>query len=101
MWDELWDDGDNVDFLAALGIGALIGLGMVLLFRPDPPTRRERIMKELKPYRKKLDKRAKKTRKVINERASSARKRGDALVSSSRDALDSLREDVADIVAEA
>ncbi|MEJ2677824.1 MAG: hypothetical protein P8174_01965 [Gemmatimonadota bacterium] len=48
----MWDDRDNTDFLAALAIGAIAGLGLALLFRRDPPSRRERLMKELKPYRK-------------------------------------------------
>ncbi len=105
MWqdllNDLWDDGENVDFLAALGLGAVIGLGLALLFRPEPPTRRERIMKELAPYRKKLDKRAKTAKKAIDQRAASARKRGDEMVGAGRDVLDDLRAEVADIVADA
>lgn len=99
MWD--LDDRDNVDFLAALGIGAILGLGLALMFRPDPPTRREQLMKELKPYRKKLDRKTKQARKTVSQKAGAARAKGDAMVGASREALDSLRGDIADIIADA
>lgn len=94
----MWDDRDNTDFLAALAIGAIAGLGLSLLFRRDPPSRRERLMKELKPYRKKLSKRARQTRETIGKQASAAAKRGDAMVAGGRDALDNFRTEVSDIV---
>lgn len=99
MWD--LDDRDNVDFLAALGIGAILGLGLALMFRPDPPTRRERLMKELKPYRKKLDRTTKQARKTVSKKAGAARTRGDEMVGAGREALDSLRGDIADMIADA
>jgi gas vesicle protein len=97
----MWDDRDNTDFLAALAIGAIAGLGLALLFRRDPPSRRERLMKELKPYRKKLSKQARRTRDTIGKQASAAAKRGDAMVAGGRDALDSFRSEVSDIVSAA
>jgi gas vesicle protein len=98
MWD--LEDRDNVDFLAALGIGAILGLGLALMFRPDPPTRRERLMKELKPYRKKLDRKTQQARKTVGRKAGAARVRGDELVGAGREALDSLRGDIADTMVE-
>jgi gas vesicle protein len=97
----MWDDRDNTDFLAALTIGAIAGLGLSLLFRRDPPSRRERIMKELKPYRKKLDKQARRARDTIGKQASTAAKRRDAMVAGGRDALDNFRSEVSDIVSAA
>lgn len=97
----MWDDRDDTDFLAALAIGAIAGLGLSLLFRRDPPSRRERLMKELKPYRKKLNKQARRARDTIGKQASSAAKRGDAVVAGGRDALDSFRSEVSDIVSAA
>lgn len=97
----MWDDRDNTDFLAALAIGAIAGLGLSLLFRRDPPTRRERLMKELKPYRKKLSKQAHRARDTIGKQATAAAKRGDAMVEGGRDALESFRTEVSDIVSAA
>ncbi len=97
----MWDDRDNTDFLAALAIGAIAGLGLSLLFRHDPPSRRERLMKELKPYRKKITKRAQHARETLGKQAAAAAKRGDAMVSSGRDVLDNFRSEVSDIVAAA
>jgi gas vesicle protein len=97
----MWDERDNTDFLAALAIGAIAGLGLTLLFRRDPPTRRERLMKELKPYRKKLSKRARHARDTIGKQATAAAKRGDSMVTGGRDALESFRSEVSDIVSAA
>lgn len=97
----MWDDRDNTDFLAALAIGAIAGLGLTLLFRRDPPTRRERLMKELKPYRKKLSKQARRARDTIGKQATAAAKRGDSMVTGGRDALESFRTEVSDIVSAA
>lgn len=100
------------EFVIAFAVGALLGVGAALLLAPDPPTRRERLAKELKPYRKKLQKRTSAARKELGKRTSSARKElgkrassavdvGDELVAAGRAVARDLREEVADLVAEA
>lgn len=88
------DDRDQLDFVAAFVAGAVIGVGAVLLLRSEPPSRTERVLKELEPYRKRLRKGAKKVRKKAGKRA-------DRAVAGGKDALSDLRSEIADIVADA
>ncbi|HKJ93089.1 MAG TPA: hypothetical protein VJ957_07965 [Longimicrobiales bacterium] len=97
----MWDEQDNTDVIAAVVIGAIAGLGLSLLLRREPPSRRERLMKELAPYRKKLSKQARRARDTIGKQASAAARRGDTMVEGGRDALDSFRSEVSDIVSTA
>jgi gas vesicle protein len=91
----------TTEYVAAFAVGALLGAGAALLLAPDPPTRRERLMKELKPYRKKVQKRADKVRKRAGHQAAAVGEWSEELASASRAVLDDLREEVAGIVAEA
>ena len=89
------------EFVVAFAVGALLGVGAALLLAPDPPTRREKLMKELKPYRKKLSKKTASARKQIGRGASAAADYGDVLMAAGRAVAKDLREEVADMVAEA
>ena len=62
----------STDYIAAFIVGTLLGAGAALLLAPDPPTRREKIMKEIEPYRKQLRKRSKSARKRVGRQASAA-----------------------------
>ncbi|HUE76404.1 MAG TPA: YtxH domain-containing protein [Longimicrobiales bacterium] len=94
-------DEHNGEFVVAFAVGALIGVGAALLLAPDPPTRREKIMKELKPYRKTLRKKTSSARKQVGRRASAAADLGDELISAGRAVAADLREEIADLVSEA
>jgi gas vesicle protein len=94
-------DDHTTEYVTALVVGALLGAGAALLLAPDPPTRRERVMKELKPYRKKLRKNAKKVRKEAGDQAAAIGEWSEELVKASRAVLADLREEVADLVADA
>lgn len=89
------------EYVVAFAVGTLLGVGAALLLAPDPPTRREKIMKELKPYRKKLSKKTKSARKQVSRQASSAADYGDEMVTAARAVLQDLRDEVADLVADA
>ena len=89
------------EFVMAFAVGALLGVGAALLLAPDPPTRREKLMKELKPYRKKLGKKTASARRQMGRGASAAAEMGDELVEAGRAVARDLREEVADLVAEA
>ena len=89
------------EFVMAFAVGAMLGIGAALLLAPDPPTRREKLMKELKPYRKKLKKRTASARKGVGRRASAAADMGDELMEAGRAVARDLREEVADLVAQA
>lgn len=93
-------DNSN-EYVVAFAVGALLGVGAALLLAPEPPTRREKIMKELKPYRKKLRKKSAAARKQMGRQASAASDFGDELVAAGRAVMQDLREEVADLVADA
>jgi gas vesicle protein len=44
---------DSSDFLSAFAIGAVLGVGTVLLLRPDAPNPRRTLAKRLKPHARK------------------------------------------------
>jgi gas vesicle protein len=92
---------DSTEYLTAFVVGALAGVGAALLFAPKPPTRRERIMKELKPYRKKIEKRSAKARKAMGKRASAAADWSDDLMETSRAVLADMQDELAAMVADA
>lgn len=92
---------ETTEYLTTFIIGALIGVGAALLFAPKPPTRRERLMKELKPYRKKLSQQSARARKEMGRRASAAAGWGDDMVAASRDLMGEVRSEVGDLVTEA
>lgn len=89
------------EFLMAFAVGALLGVGAALLLAPEPPTRREKLMKDLKPYRKKLSKKTASARKTAGRRASAAAEIGEELVEAGRAVARDLREEVAELVADA
>jgi gas vesicle protein len=89
------------EFVVAFAVGALLGVGAALLLAPDPPTRREKVMKELEPYRKKLRKKTASARKQVGKRASAAADVGDELVAAGRAVAADLRDEIAELVAEA
>ena len=45
-------DQETNDIITALAIGAVIGVGAALLMRGSEPSRREKLVRELKPYTK-------------------------------------------------
>jgi gas vesicle protein len=94
-------DDKTTEYVTLFVVGALVGVGAALLLAPDPPTRRERVMKQLKPYRKKLDKKAARIRKQAGRQVEAAGEWGDDLRSAAQAVLADLREEVADLVADA
>lgn len=92
---------NTTEYTTVFLVGALLGVGAALLFAPKPPTRRERIMKELKPYRKRLRKQTARARAEVGKRAGEAAEWGDELVDASRAVVADMRHEVAGMVADA
>lgn len=84
----------TTEYASAFVVGMLVGIGAAMLFAPKPSTRRERIRKQLKPYRKQFEKRAAATRKQVGDRAAAAAEWGDELMAN-------MRSEMAGMVAEA
>lgn len=95
------NDDKTTEYVTAFIVGAALGVGAALLLAPDPPTRRERVMKELKPYRKKLDKKTRKLRKDASRQIAATGEWGEDVAAASRAVMQDLREEVAELVAEA
>jgi gas vesicle protein len=91
----------TTEYVTAFVVGALLGVGAALLLAPDPPSRRQRLVKELKPYGKKLRKNATKVRKEAGHQAAAVGEWSEELVKASRAVLEDLREEVAELVADA
>jgi len=94
-------DDKTTEYVTAFIVGAALGVGAALLLAPDPPTRRERVMKELKPYRKKLHKKTQKLRKDAGKHMAATGDWGEDLAAASRAVVQDIREEVADMVADA
>lgn len=97
----MMNNDKTAEYVTAFVVGAVVGIGAALLMAPDPPTRRERLMKDLKPYRKKLDKQASKVRKQAGRQVDAAGEWGDELRAASLAVIADLREEVAELVADA
>jgi vacuolar-type H+-ATPase subunit E/Vma4 len=93
-------DFDNRDYIAAIVIGTLLGVGAAFVLRKEP-TRREKLARELKPYGKAIRKSAKRARGSIEDSAGDALEYGEELLVASREILDGFRDEVAKIVTDA
>lgn len=92
---------EKTDYFSAFVVGTLVGVGAALLFAPKPRTPRERLMKELKPYRKKLNKQTARARSGMGKHASAAGEWGEELLDASRAVMMDMRDEVAHLVADA
>ena len=92
---------DTTDFLTAFAVGTVLGIGATLLLRPAPESAKERLMRELKPYRRKMRKSAAKALGVARR---SAGETGDVTadaIDAGRELLAEFRDEVRRILAEA
>ncbi|HST63484.1 MAG TPA: hypothetical protein VLK84_32535 [Longimicrobium sp.] len=95
---------DTNDFLAAFGIGAVLGIGAALLLRPDKPNPRKQLQKRLKPHVRKLGKSASRTRKAARMAARTSVASGtstDEVIDAGRELLAEFRGEVTRILDEA
>lgn len=95
------DTDQTTEYASAFAVGLLVGVGAALLFAPKPPTRRERIMKHIKPYRQKMEKGAASAKKQMGDRASAAADWRDEMIDASRAVIADMRDEVAGMVADA
>ena len=95
------DTDQTTEYASAFTVGLLVGVGAALLFAPKPPTRRERIMKQIKPYRTKVEKRAASAKKQAGARVSAAADWRDEMIEASRAVVADMRDEVAKMVADA
>jgi len=86
-------DLDNRDYIAAIVIGTLLGVGAAMVFRKKP-TVRGVLERDLKAY-------GRTARKSARRAGRDALEQGEELLDASREILDTFREEVAKVVADA
>lgn len=91
---------DTIDFLTAFAVGTVLGIGATLLLTPEP-TPRERVVRQLKPYRKQMRKSYSRARDAVREGSSATGELTSELVSAGRELLGEFRHEVADILEDA
>ena len=93
-------DLDNRDYVAAIVIGTLLGVGAAMIMRKKP-THRDLLKRDLEPYAKSMRKGAKRAGRSLERGANEALEQGEELLEASREILDGFREEVAKVVADA
>lgn len=92
---------DTNDFLAAFGIGAVLGVGAALLLRPGSPDPRRRLVKRAKPHGKRLPRGAKQTRRAAREAYRAGAELPGEAIEHGRELLHEFRAEVGRILEEA
>lgn len=91
---------DNIDFITAFAVGTVLGIGATLLLRPQP-TPKERVVRQLKPYRKRIRKSYKQARSAVRDGASATGELSEEAMGAGRELIGGFREEVSRIVADA
>ena len=89
------------DFLVAFAVGAVLGAGATLLLRSHPKTAKERLLRELKPYRRKLSRGARRVERGLRRARRGPADIADDAIDTGRELLSEFREEVKRIVADA
>jgi gas vesicle protein len=92
---------ETSDFLTAFAIGTVLGVGATLLLRSGKETETERILRELKPLRKRASKQIKRARAGVADGAEAAERFGSEILDTGRSVLSQFRDEIADIVTSA
>lgn len=91
---------DTMDFLTAFAVGTVLGIGATLLLQPER-TPRERLVRQLKPYKKKLRRSYTNARSAVREGSHATGDMTTELIGAGRELLGEFRDEVAEILTEA
>jgi gas vesicle protein len=93
---------DTTEFLAAFAVGTVLGIGATLLLRPSQPkTAKERLLHELRPYRKKMRRSAGRMARELRHSRAATGEMADDAIDAGRELLNEFRDEVRRILAEA
>jgi gas vesicle protein len=93
---------DTTEFLAAFAVGTVLGIGATLLLRPAPPkTAKERLLRELKPYRRKMRRSAGQVARGLQRGRAATGVVADDAIDAGRELITEFRDEVRRILAEA
>ena len=91
---------DTVDFLTAFAVGAVLGVGATLLLQPQP-TPRDRINKQLQPYRKQMRRSYQRVSRGIKEGSNATSGMTTEVIGAGRELLSEFRSEVGEILEQA
>ncbi|HSU13424.1 hypothetical protein [Longimicrobium sp.] len=93
---------DTTEFLAAFAVGTALGIGATLLLRPSrPTTAKERLLRELKPYRRKMRRGAGQMARGLRQTRRATGEVADDAIDAGRELLGEFRDEVRRILSEA
>lgn len=92
---------DTVDFLTAFAVGTVLGIGATLLLQPERPSARERVSKQLKPYRRRMERSYGQLRGGVREGADATSEFTGEVVSAGRELITEFRDEMARILGDA
>jgi gas vesicle protein len=91
---------DTVDFLTAFAVGTVLGIGATLLLQPER-TPKQRVLRQMKPYKKKLRKSFSQVRGGLRGSREATGELTTEAISAGRELLGEFRSEVADILRDA
>lgn len=91
---------DTVDFLTAFAVGTVLGIGATLLLQPQRSPQ-ERLVRQLKPYRKQIRRSYDQVRTGVRGGAGATADLGGEVLHAGRELLSEFRSEVAEILGEA
>jgi gas vesicle protein len=91
---------DTVDFLTAFAVGTVLGIGATLLLTPER-TPKQRIVRQLKPYRKQMRKSYVRAREAVRDGSVATGDLTSEVVSAGRELLGEFRHEVSGILDDA
>ena len=91
---------DTVDFLTAFAVGTVLGIGATLLLQPEE-TRRDKVVKKLKPYRKQMRKSYDKLARGVRSGTDATSDLTSDVIGAGRELLGDFREEVSEILEQA
>jgi gas vesicle protein len=92
---------DTTEFLTAFAVGTVLGIGATLLLKRQPQTAKERLMRELKPYRKKMRRSAGQVARGVQRGRDATGEVADDAIEAGRELMAEFRDEVRRVVAEA
>lgn len=91
---------DTMDFVTAFAVGTVLGIGATLLLQPER-TRRQRLVRQLKPYKKQLRRSYSSARGAVREGTHATGELTSELIGAGRELLSEFRDEVSEILSEA
>ena len=91
---------DTVDFLTAFAVGTVLGIGATLLLQPER-TPKQRVLRQMKPYRKKIRKSFSQVRGGLRDGREATGEMTSEAISAGRELLGEFRSEVAEILRDA